>query len=92
MPKGSYRTKWCPGDPDVGPHSYMGEARWIARKALGKSLPKGAIVHHIDGNPANNRNDNLLVCNRSYHLLLHQRHLRFNWPPLDPVTGEVKFD
>ena len=46
----------------------------IAEKAIGKLLPKGTYVHHADGNPLNNSNNNLVVCpNQSYHKLLHQR-------------------
>lgn len=46
----------------------------IAEKALGKSLPKGAEVHHVDGNGRNNAPENLVVCpDRAYHALLHVR-------------------
>jgi hypothetical protein len=46
----------------------------IAEKALGKSLPKGAHVHHVDYNKKNNANSNLVICpNNAYHALLHQR-------------------
>lgn len=46
----------------------------IAEKALGKLLPKGAIVHHVDGNGINNANNNLVICpNQTYHLALHYR-------------------
>jgi len=46
----------------------------VAEKALGKTLPKGAVVHHVDGNRKNNEPTNLVVCpNQAYHLLLHKR-------------------
>lgn len=46
----------------------------LAEKALGKPLPKGAVVHHVDQNPSNNEPTNLVVCpDRAYHQLIHQR-------------------
>ena len=46
----------------------------IAEKALGKQLTLKAIVHHVDGNPTNNENKNLVICpNAAYHFLLHRR-------------------
>jgi hypothetical protein len=45
-----------------------------AEKAVGGPLPKGAVVHHVDGNPSNNANSNLVVCpDQAYHLILHVR-------------------
>jgi hypothetical protein len=46
----------------------------IAERALGKSLPSGAEVHHINGDQSDNRNENLVICNNhEYHSLLHCR-------------------
>jgi hypothetical protein len=50
------------------------EHREIAERALGKPLPPGVQVHHVDGDPANNAPSNLVICpSQSYHKLLHAR-------------------
>jgi hypothetical protein len=46
----------------------------LAERALGKPLPKGAQVHHVDGDRSNNAPGNLVICDsRAYHALLHKR-------------------
>lgn len=46
----------------------------VAEKALGRPLPDGAEVHHVDENKCNDANNNLVICpSRSYHRLLHRR-------------------
>ena len=43
--------------------------RWVKEKQLGRSLKKGEVVHHKDGNPSNNARSNLVVCrNQSEHM------------------------
>lgn len=49
------------------------EHRVVAEKALGKPLPPGAVIHHVDGDKANNAPSNLVICpNQAYHGILHQ--------------------
>jgi hypothetical protein len=46
----------------------------IAEKALGKPLPEGVQVHHVDEDRLNNDPHNLVICpDQAYHALLHQR-------------------
>lgn len=65
--RGSYRSA-----VSYGRKSYAHVA--VAEAALGKRLPKGAEVHHVDGDRTNDENTNLVICqNRAYHQLLHVR-------------------
>lgn len=50
---------------------YVFEHILIAEKALGKSLPEGAAVHHANGSKDNGP---LVICqDNAYHMLLEQR-------------------
>jgi hypothetical protein len=50
----------------------------IAEKVIGKLLPVGVVIHHVDGNGLNNENKNLVICeNEEYHRLLHKKARAF---------------
>ena len=64
----------APKHPRSNSNGYVREHILMAERVLGKLLPPGAEVHHIDGNPGNNSQKNLVICeNHSYHSLLHRR-------------------
>ena len=68
---GGYRNGYLTFGKD-GEH--YKEHRLIAEKALGKPLPAGAIVHHLNGNKKDTSNSNLVICpDEAYHQLLHRR-------------------
>lgn len=61
----------------------------VAEKALGRYLPKGAEVHHVDENKRNYANSNLVICqDQAYHRLLHAR-LRILRAGGNPNTDSV---
>lgn len=61
-----------------GRRRYKLEHLMIAEKALGKALPSGALVHHANGMPSDNRHENLVICQDNfYHMMLHRRTKAF---------------
>ena len=52
---------------------YKKDHRLIMEKHLGSLLKPTELVHHKDGNPLNNRIDNLEITNNSEHLTFHRR-------------------
>jgi predicted RNA-binding Zn-ribbon protein involved in translation (DUF1610 family) len=53
------------------------ESKWIREHIvvmenhIGKRIPKGMVVHHIDGNKSNNNLENLLLCTVKEHNKCH---------------------
>jgi HNH endonuclease len=62
------------GHPRENRGGYVFEHILVAEKALGRYLPEGAVLHHVNGDPADNRPENLVICpDQGYHQTLHRR-------------------
>ncbi len=63
-----------PSHPRSRKNNYVPKTLLIVENAIGKYLPFGVVVHHVDGNVQNDKNNNLAVCeDDNYHKLLHRR-------------------
>jgi len=72
--KGTYVLIHMPDHPHALSNGYVLEHVLVASRALGKPLPKGAAVHHVNGDGHDNRPENLVVCpDNAYHRTLHRR-------------------
>ena len=63
-----------PSHPNASKSGYVLEHVLIASQVLGKPLPNGAIVHHVNGNNSDNRKENLVILqSKGEHQELHKR-------------------
>lgn len=68
-----------PDHPKANKNGWVQHHVWVVEEALGKPLPPGAEVHHVDGRGNNNINSNLVACqDKAYHMLLEQRTRAYN--------------
>jgi hypothetical protein len=88
MVKG-YRTVRLVGHPRANRSGYVREHIAIATVALGRDLPAGAVVHHVNGIKDDNRRSNLVICpDEGYHKALHVR-MRVRARGGDPWTQRI---
>jgi HNH endonuclease len=55
----------------VAPYVQIHEHRFVMERHLGRALSSEEVVHHIDGDKANNALENLEVLSRAAHTRLH---------------------
>lgn len=65
-----------PDHPDARAGGRVLEHRLVMERILGRRLRREEVVHHINGNPADNRHANLqLLDSQSAHMRVHHRKL-----------------
>jgi hypothetical protein len=80
------RVGWGHHLADVRGYAY--EHRLVAERALGRRLAPGEISHHVDGDPQNNRPENLTVVpSHRHHRAAHRRRRDLRQP--DAPNPEV---
>ena len=71
--KSGYLVTYRPDHPNAK-NGCVSDHLLIAEAALGRQLPRGVEVHHVDENEHNNARTNLVICqDAAYHKLLHVR-------------------
>lgn len=66
-----YVAVLAPEHPNRMGSRYVYEHRMVAAQAIGRPLRRGEIVHHVNGDKADNRAENLSVMTQSEHAKLH---------------------
>lgn len=78
--KSGYVLIYRPNHHEANRHGQVREHRVVMEQKLGRLLRRGEVVHHLDGNRANNHPDNLEVYeNNALHLAETLAGQRPNW-------------
>lgn len=62
-----------PGHPHANSNGYVLEHRAVIEERLGRLLLKGEEVHHLNGDPTDNRFENLVLRDRRSHIAEHRK-------------------
>ena len=66
-----YYTRYVPEHPNATKDGLVMEHRLVMEEHLGFVIPKEFVVHHINGDKADNRIDNLCLMTNAAHTILH---------------------
>jgi len=69
---------------------YVREHRLEMVRKLGRPIEDGKVVHHIDKNPKNNNQDNLVEVSKYEHRVLHRNDRKHSYGIFRSVTLEAE--
>lgn len=87
---GGYIYTYFPDHPSSNKQGYMAQHRLIAEQILGRYMREDEVVHHIDGDRANNEKDNLYPTNRAGHRRASASLMRIGFELI--AMGKLYFD
>jgi predicted RNA-binding Zn-ribbon protein involved in translation (DUF1610 family) len=85
-----YPEIWVGCEYPYRPASWVREHIVVMEQHIQQKIPKGKVVHHIDGSKTNNNLDNLLLCSIAEHNQCHAKIERLVFELYN--KGLVKFD
>ena len=68
-----YIKVYAPDHPHATKDGYVMKHRLVMEKALGIIIPKGFVVHHLNGERTDNRIENLAIMKFEAHAALHMK-------------------
>ena len=78
-----YETIKVPDHPYANKRGYVYEQRLVMEKHLGRYLLPNERVHHINGDPLDNRLQNLIIMTHRAHMREHRGTPRAKWHLLE---------
>jgi len=76
--RNNYRYIFLPQHPRVDNNGYVREHILVAERALGEFLKDDEVVHHLNEDTLDNRQENLMVCeSEAVHQIIHRRARAF---------------